>query len=264
MALFAPRTWNLFERFFQLESKKNLPCRKKSSRMALEFLEPRWNPTADMTTFQFDVPASVANLGVQVGVYSNTDHIYLAGTLGQQTFQTIPSAQVTGSSEHLQLITLVSPGTYQTSQSVSLAIPFPASTFPNNGEFRGGELIIFVGDVVNGLPITPGTNSVGAPTAAANPSTNIAPDNYAQIELTYIPQGSGAGLDIDSSSVDNVGFPFTLTYPTSGLGSTNFPINPLGITLSQNNLYSTFNTLVENGIIPQEFQQCSTFNQHFF
>lgn len=229
--------------------------------MALEHLEPRWNPTTgNMTTFQFDVPVSVANLGVQVGVYSNTDGIYLAGTLGQQTFQTIPSAPLTGSSE-LQLITLVSPGNYLNSQSVSLAIPYPANTFPNNGEFRGGELFVFVGNVVNGLPIAPGSNSVGAPTATANPSTNIAPNNYAQIELTYIPQGNGAGLDIDSSSVDNVGFPFTLTYPTSGLGSSSFPINPLGITLSQENLYSTFNTLVKNGTIPREFQQSSTFNQ---
>ncbi|NBY00981.1 MAG: hypothetical protein EBQ87_03220, partial [Planctomycetes bacterium] len=124
MTLFAPRTWNLFERFFQLDSKKNLPFRKKSTKMTLENLEARWNPTNDMTTFQFDIPASVANLGVQVGVYSNTDHIYLAGTLGQQTFQTIPSAPATGSAEQLQLITLVSPGSYQTSQSVSLAIPF--------------------------------------------------------------------------------------------------------------------------------------------
>lgn len=96
MKLFAPKTWNLFGCFFHLESIKNPPRRKKSLRMALEHLEPRWNPTTgNMTTFQFDIPAIVANLGVQVGVYSNTDQIYLAGTLGQQTFQTIPSAPAT-------------------------------------------------------------------------------------------------------------------------------------------------------------------------
>ena len=253
----SPKRWNLFDRFFYLDYNKVSGRRKKPFRMELEHLESRWNPTNYMTSFVFDIPASVASLGVKAGMYSNTDSIYLDPNTNQ--FVTIPTAGSSGN--QLPLITLAAPGSYQKDQQFTLNIPYPATTGPGGGEFKGGELILFVGDVVNGLPISPNSNSVGAPTAAANPSTSVPPDNYAQIELTYIPSGSGAGLDIDSSSVDNVGFPFTLTYPTTGPGASGFPINPLGITLSQTNLYNTFNNLIDNGIIPQEFQQCSTFNQ---
>jgi len=259
MSTFAPKTWNLFDRYFQLDLTKIYKQRKKQSRLGLEHLESRWNPTNYMTSFVFDIPASVASLGVKAGMYSNTDQLYLDYSNNNYNFGTIPTAGSSGG--QLPLITLASPGTYTSDQQFTLNIPYPATSGPGGGEFKGGELIIFVGDVVNGLPITPNSNSVGAPTAAANPSTNVPPDNYAQIELTYIPSGNGAGLDIDSSSVDNVGFPFTMTYPTTGTGSAGFPINPLGITLSQQNLYNAFNNLVDNGTIPQEFQQSSTFNQ---
>ncbi|MFM7099095.1 MAG: hypothetical protein ACKO16_16940, partial [Gemmataceae bacterium] len=259
MFISAPKTWNLLDRLFQLDLNKIYKRRKKTSRMVLEELESRWNPTNYMTSFVFDIPASVASLGVKAGMYSNTDSIYLDPNTNQ--FVTIPTAGASGS--QLPLITLAIPGSYLTDQHFTLNIPYPATSGPGGGEFKGGELILFVGDVVNGLPISPNSKSVGAPTAAANPSTSVPPDNYAQIELTYIPPsgGSGAGLDIDSSSVDNVGFPFTITYPTTGPGSAGFPINPLGITLSQQNLYNSFNNLVDNGTIPQEFQQSSTFNQ---
>ncbi|MFZ9794305.1 MAG: hypothetical protein ACO3F3_18420, partial [Gemmataceae bacterium] len=249
--------WNLLDRFFYLDASKIIGRKKKPFLLQLEHLESRWNPTNYMTSFVFDIPASVASLGVKAGMYSNTDSIYLDPNTNQ--FVNIPTAGSSGN--QLPLITLAAPGSYQKDQQFTLNIPYPATTGPGGGEFKGGELILFVGDVVNGLPISPNSNSVGAPTAAANPSTNVPPDNYAQIELTYIPSGSGAGLDIDSSSVDNVGFPFTLTYPTTGPGASGFPINPLGITLSQTNLYNSFNNLIDNGTIPQEFQQCSTFNQ---
>lgn len=259
MSYLAPKAWNLLDRFFKLDFNKIYKRRKKTSRMVLEHLEPRWNPTNYMTSFVFDIPASVASLGVKAGMYSNKpDSIYLDPNTNK--FATIPTAGPSG--KQLPLFTLALPGSYQKDQQFTLNIPFPDTTGPGGGEFKGGELILFVGDVVNGLPITPGKNTVGAPTAAADPSNSFPQDNYAQIELTYIPPGqSGEGLDIDSSSVDNVGFPFTITYPTTGPGSSGFPINPLGITLSQQNLYNSFNNLVDNGTIPQEFRQCSTFNQ---
>ena len=195
--------------------------RTKAVRLAFEPLEVRQMLSSNpLTTFNFAVPTDVAKLGVQVGLYSNTSRVYLDSA---GNYDPIPS--VTGS---LPLITLVQPGTTNTGPvTYQLQIP-SGQTLPS------AEMFIFVGTVNAGLTVSGG--QVSAASATADPTSSKQVDNFAQIEFDYkLPTNS---LDIDSSSIDSTGYPFTIVYPNDcGLA---YPLTTLGITVSDTNLNTNF------------------------
>lgn len=229
----------------------------RHSRPSLETLETRLTP-ATLTTLAFNVPADVAALGVQLGLYgsvssaANASEVYLAGSAGTYSFQPVPTPPA-GTTGTLPLISLVAPGSYTQPQSISLPIPSGQAVY-------SGELFIFVGTVATGLVVvqdaTTGVVTVAAPKGVPDPATGLTPDNFAQFEFTY----DGSNLDIDISAVDSTGYPFTLVYPSADVG---FPRTSLGITLPQKDLVANFQSAFNTGGVyanyPQ-FQQSGLFN----
>ena len=163
-----------------------------------------------------------------------------------------PIPSVTGS---LPLITLVQPGTTNTGPvTYQLQIP-SGQTLPS------AEMFIFVGTVNAGLPVSGG--QVSAASATADPTSSKQVDNFAQIEFNYtLPTNS---LDIDSSSIDSTGYPFTIVYPNNcGLA---YPLTTLGITVSDTNLNTNFQNAFKTGgqyANYSQFEQCATFDQQQF
>lgn len=210
----------------------------RTFRPTFDRLEARETP-ANLTSLAFNIPQEVANLGVSMGLYSNKDGVYLDPTTHQ--FQSISS--VSGS--QLPLVPLAQAGSNNAPVTTIIDIPFPT------GNLTSGELFIFIGQVQTGLQVAGG--NVAAPKATPAPSTPTVIDNFAQFEFNYASSGPGAGLDIDISAVDSTGFPFTLVYPDSaGLP---FPLNPLGITLSQTNVRDGYMEAFAPGGVYEQFPE---------
>ena len=184
-------------------------------------LERRVTP-ATLTTFDFQIPAAVANMGVELGLFGNavpsqpqptTEQQYLAETApGAYAFQDVPT------SGSLPLITLASPSTSNT-LPVDVSIPIPAQ------QLLAGEAVMFVG-ANKGLTILSSasysTGFVAVPTTATNPN-----DVFSLFELTNTQSSTGQySLDVDISEIDQLGFTYTVTssnaapYPLSTVGTT--------------------------------------------
>ncbi len=222
----------------------------RTTRLAFEPLESRLL-LANVTTLQFNIPPETADLGVQLGLYSNVGKIYLDPM--SHSFQ-----PVSGVSLNLPLFTLAEPSS--AGQSRTAPVQYELA-IPAGQDVKSGELFLFVGQVHVGLAVSE-DGTVAAPKAAPNPAVANMPDNFAQFEFNYQTTGSGAGLDIDISAVDSTGYPFTLVYPASA--NLPFPLNPLGITLNQTDLNVNFRKAFEAaGEYEQypEFVQCATFAQ---
>ena len=221
----------------------------RSTRLRFEPLETRLM-LADLTTLHFNIPPETADLGVEVGLYSNTSSVYLDP--GSQTFK-----KLDGFSGDVPLFSLAEPAG---GDVAPYAEPVVYDLhIPSQQDVESGELFIFVGDDHPKLTASGGT--VAAPKAVPDPSSSDAPYNFAQFEFNYQAEGAGAGLDIDISAVDSTGYPFTLVYPSS----TNlpFPLNPLGITLDQEDLNVNFRRAFEPGgqySEYPEFAQCAAFS----
>ncbi len=203
-------------------------------------LERRITPST-LTTFQFQIPASVANMGVQLGLFGNapqaqgqstTEQEYLAEpSPGVYAFQDIPT---TGS---LSLITLANPSTTNT-LPITVSIPIPAQ------QLLAGAAVMFVGPN-KGIPIQSSasysTGFVAVPTTATNPN-----DVFSLFELTNTEPSAGQySLDVDISEVDQFGFTYTVTssnaapYPLATVGTT--PTRSTFFTQFKNT-FSTSNT----------------------
>ena len=135
--------------------------------VAVEALEQRLE-LAVSTTLNFQIPAAVANLDVQIGVYSNTDGTYLSAS--GSSYQPIPSSGT------LPLIDLtpLSSGPYASAVSVPVTLPAQA--------LNSGVMVMFVGSITTGLVITTsnGSSTVGTPTPASNPN-----DTFSLCEISY-------------------------------------------------------------------------------
>ena len=207
-----------------------------------------------MTTLNFNIPTEEAELGVSVGLYSNTDNVYLssaAGAVGQ-----ISAAYAAGKTT-LPLITMAQNGTIINSSLV----------IPATQDFKSGELFIFVGDSDSGLPIkeTAHGPQVSAAKAAACPITDTPSDNFTQIEFNYQQHDDAdgtAGLDIDTSAVNSTGFPVTIVYPDSA--NVPYPLSTLGITVDETDLNANFQAAFSDGVEysdHSEFEGCATYAQ---
>ncbi len=184
-------------------------------------LERRITPAA-LTTFQFQIPADVANLGVQLALFGNaplaqgqtqTEQEYLAETSpGAYSYQNVPTSGA------LTLITLTDPSTTNT-LPVTVSIPIPAQ------QLLAGAAVMFVGPN-KGLAIQTSaaysTGFVAVPTSATNPN-----DVFSLFELTNTePTAGNYSLDVDISEVDQLGFTYTVTssnaapYPLATVGTT--------------------------------------------
>ncbi|MHB1556721.1 MAG: putative Ig domain-containing protein [Isosphaeraceae bacterium] len=199
--------------------------------VAIEGLETRVVPAVS-TNLVFQIPADVADLGVQVGIYSNTDGNYLPSS--GSSYQAIPT---TGK---LPLISLVSSGTYNTPITSTVILPAAA--------FDSGSVVMFVGTVTTGLVINSG--SVATPTPASN-----AQDTFSICEVSY-NGGAGAGsFDADVTAVDQVDFPYTMTSSAS-TATTPYPLTQVGITLDRSTLFSQFQAATAD----TAFAQCATWH----
>ena len=228
--------------------------------LAAEALEPRlalaapdYSQTIDLV---FNVPAATAELGLQIGVYSNNSQAYLDPTPQNGTYDFEPYSNL-GSAKTLPLITVAAPGSPGGPVTLKVAL---------DQEVVSGELIMFVGGVRTGLPFSSKTNSVSTPKSVPSPATPVTPDTFAQFEFNFSAV-TNPGLDIDISSVDSTGFPFALVYPQSGTGAVGYPLNPLGITVSHQGLHDNFAGFLAgqgsvNGTsVSDLFEQCATYVQ---
>ncbi len=200
-------------------------------KLDIEGLEDRLAPAVS-TTLNFQIPAAVASMGVQVGIYSNTGHDYLPSS--GASYQPIPASGT------LPLINLTPAQPY--SAAITVPVTMPAQAFDN------GVVVMFVGTVFDGLAIKSGT--IATPT----PSTNAA-DTFSLLEIDY-NGGAGANFyDADISSVDQVGIPFTMT-STADPAVTPYPLTQVGITLDQSDLFKEFNATTAG----TSFAQCATWH----
>lgn len=210
-----------FRSLFTSSKPKQSPIRRVRSRsLTLETLEQRLTPT----TIAFQIPESVANLGVQVGIFNASQ--FLDPSTRQYT--NVASGQTS-----VPLIPLTSPSiTYSGSQWVS--IPLPA------GAFNSGEIIAFVGPVQVGVTISAG--AITTPSVGSNPN-----DLFTQFEFSV-----GSAYDIDISFVDSVGVPLTATTPRTTTISA-IDLNQVGIAVAQADVYSQFQAAFPVG---NPFAQC--------
>jgi hypothetical protein len=241
--------------FEPLESRQLLSV---TPQLGVELLTPPTPPT--ITTFNFNIPAEVANLGVQVGVYGQagldpgSPSIYLDPVLG---FTSV-SYLVQHNKKTMPLITLA-PAGIEKATPKQLTLQYP-------GSIGSGEIFIFVGNVTTGLLVNANA-TIAAAKAAASPNTYQPGDNFAQIEFSYTaaqssPTPTVASLDIDTSAIDSSGFPFTVVYPASS--NLPFPLSTLGITVDETHLNANFKAdFSEGGLYASypEFAQCATYAQ---
>lgn len=220
-------------------------------------------PPTPITTLNFNIPAEVANLGVQVGVYSSGDSqdlpYYLDASSG--TFKSV-SGLFPGDAISLFNLTPAQ-STYTSPVSYSLAIPTA-----NGANLVGGEIIIFVGPVNTGLVVN-ASSQIATPKAAVDPAVGQPGDLFSQIEFTYYvadpAQHTVANLDLDTSAVDSTGFPLTLVYPNDV--DVSYPLTSLGITLDLADLNNNFVTAFSDGGAYSnytnyaDFLQCATYAQ---
>ncbi len=187
-------------------------------RVMIDELERRVTP-ATLTTFEFQIPAAVANLGVQLAIFGTTPSSagqqYLAENSGVYTYQNDPTSGL------LPMITLSNPSTTN-QQNVTVSIPIPAE------QLSAGEAVMFVGPNA-GLKIqlnaANNTGFASVPSVSTNPN-----DTFSLFELTNLQQTTGVdageySLDVDISEIDQLGFTYTVTssnaapYPLSTVGT---------------------------------------------
>ena len=121
---------------------------------------------------------------------------------------------------------------------------------------KGGELIIFVGPVTTGVTHTGSTINAPSLPLVPNVTTTTPANSYAQFEFTYT---AAAGLDVDSTTVDTSGYPFTIVSPSSAKVA--YPLSAVGITLSQSDLFTDFNAAINSDESASAFAQCATYVQ---
>jgi hypothetical protein len=188
------------------------------------------------TDLNFQVPTAVANMDVQVGIYSNKDNHYLdPGSPG--AYQPIPNQPTLP----LFDLTLLAHGGNNKaySQHVQATVTLP------NAAFNSGALVMFVGKVSTGLVISPDGSTgytVGTPTPTSN-----ANDTYSICEISYDGGESSNSYDVD--------FPYTLTTSTD-TSITPFPLTQVGITQDKTTLLTHF-TSATNGT---PFAQCAAWH----
>ncbi len=198
----------------------------------VEPLEERVTPTT-LTTFDFTIPARVANQGVQLALFGNvppaagaspSQMLYLTGSSGSYSYQNVPST----AGSKLSMITLASPSTTNT-LPVSVSIPIPTDPL------QAGEAVIFVGSNA-GLPIqTSGAYTTGyvtVPTVTTNPG-----DVFSLFELTNTQSSPGVySLDVDISEIDQLGFTYTVTSSSNAP----YPLAEVGTTPARQTLFNQF------------------------
>lgn len=213
---------------------------------------PDYSQSIDLV---FNVPKATAELGLHIGVYSNQSQSYLAPKADGSYAFTPYSQFASPNATALPLIDVAAP---PEGGQVSLKVLL-------DNEFVSGEMIMFVGPVTGDeLPFNSMNSTIATPKSATNPAVSMKPQTFAQFEFNFTALGNSPGLDIDISSVDSTGFPFAIVYPQSDVG---YPLNPLGITLSQKKLHDNFEGFLMNqgevgGVsVASLFVQCSEYVQ---
>jgi hypothetical protein len=213
----------IFRRRFGLERKTEQNRNRRttlSPRISVDELERRVTP-ATLTNFEFQIPAAVANMGVQLAIFGQTSSSgqqYLADNSGSYKFENDPSKGL------LPMITLSNPSKTN-QQPVTVSIPIPAVAL------NAGVAVMFVGPNA-GLPIN-SSGVAAAPTVTTNPN-----DTYSIFELTNAQQSPGNyQLDVDISEIDQVGFTYTVT---SSNGAP-YPLGKVGMTPARSTFFTEFN-----------------------
>ncbi len=200
-----------------------------------------------VTTLTLNIPAAAAQQGIEAVLYDSKTNEYLDSS---QTYVSVPT---TGSGM-VPYITLLAPSTSTSTSaaptSVQLAIPYEGQ------DMNGGELIIYVGPVNTGVTYKGGAISAPSLPLVPNVTTTTKADNFAQFEFTYTET---AGLDVDSTTVDTSGYPFTIVSPSSA--NVAYPLSAVGITLSQSDVLTNFNAAISSDESASAFAQCATYVQ---
>ncbi|MFO0879131.1 MAG: hypothetical protein U0840_17440 [Gemmataceae bacterium] len=198
--------------------------RRSPRKLTLEALEHRLAP-ATLTNLQFQIPAHVAEMGVQIGLYGQvppasgptTQYQYLDSTFN---YQLVPT------SGSLPLITLTNAGgTYNQTQSVSVPLPDTA--------INSGAVVMFIGPnsgiIINAPSGTYTTGTVATPTVNTNPN-----DIFGLFELNF----TSNSLDVDISEVDQVGFTYTVSFDPST--SAPYPLSQVGSPVDRSTFFQRY------------------------
>lgn len=202
--------------------------------LCVEDLEPRLAP-ATLTTFDFQLPAHVANQGVQLALFGNVPsgtaaptqmkYLTLNTTTSQYEYQPVPTP--TTLQPNLTLIQL-SPQSSTNANPMTFSLPLP------DDQIQGGAAVLFVGSTV-GIPLqniaSYTTGVVAVPTVSTNPN-----DVFGLFELTNLTTTSGLQLDVDISEVDQLGFTFTVTSSNAAP----YPLAEVGISRHRDDLFAQY------------------------
>jgi hypothetical protein len=219
--------------------------RMKALRLAFEPLEFRQMLSAStVTTLTLNIPAEAAHQGIEAVLYDSVTNKYLDST---GNYVSAPAG-----SGKLPCLTLVPASTSTSTEPTSVQLPIPYE----GQDMNGGNLIIYVGPVNTGVTHTGSTINAPSLPLVPNVTTPTTADNYAQFEFTYTVT---AGLDVDSSTVDTSGYPFTIVSPSSA--NVAYPLSAVGITLSQSDVLTNFNAAISSNESASAFAQCATYVQ---
>lgn len=175
------------------------PARRQ---LGLERLEQRAVLNGSpVTTLQFQIPAHVANQGVQFGFWGTDANGHPQYMKSDYTFARVDS--LPANTAQLPLIPLGQGHSYTTTQTFSIPVP--------NVQNVSSGLVFFVGPVTNGIAVNLDSNNDPVSVAAPTPGTSRA-DVYGFFELNNAVGGGSSQLDVDVTTVDQFGMPFSVDF----------------------------------------------------
>ena len=176
--------------------------RSARPRLGLERLEPRAVLSGSpVTTLEFQIPAHVANQGVQFGFWGTGAGGHPLYMKSDYTFARVNS--LPASTLQLPLIPLGQGHSYTTTQTFSIPVP--------NVQNVSSGLVFFVGPVTKGIAVNLDSNNDPVSVAAPTPGTSRK-DVYGFFELNNAVGGGSSQLDVDVTTVDQFGVPFSVDF----------------------------------------------------
>ena len=179
--------------------------RRRPEAPSIERLESR--AVFSVTTLQFQIPAHVANQGVQFGFWgtgetsSPSPTSYPQYMKSDHTFANLTT--LPQNTKQLPLVSLCPSGTYTSTQTVSIPVPDVQNV--------SSGLVFFVGTVTNGIALN--LDSDGNVLSVSTPTPGTAGgDTYGFFELNNTLTGAGSQLDVDVTTVDQFGIPFSVDF----------------------------------------------------
>ena len=241
-------------RWFNLLSRDKKKSRRRSrstsgrwgSRLSFETLETR--EMLATTPILFNIPTDVANRGVEVAAFA------------QLTAPYTPSGQTQlPANTYVYFDPSVGPSGDYTAATTANDFSFDLTITGGQASFqlpdalvKGGQIVISVG----GAPVI--TYTSGPSGGFASPTAGTSPTSYFGLfEYTI----DGSGINIDASSVDQIGFPFTITTNPAAPNPAN---DGVGISQNRGNVFNLYGEYIASlGASAAEFKQSLTYGNGY-